>query len=317
MTSNISNSPRHYMISKQLNLSDFNFKIPKNQPFKKNIKNENKLVEFIENTFYYGKITLNNYSNEFSNQLYTQPALFTILAIKIYTKSTYREIIDFIKISNQIKKFLKLKKVPHFTTIHKFFKRLPSKKLQEINTLILAQNEILGEIIALDGTGFTNDYADKYYAIIRKKERKSYIKNHITIDTKTRLILHYQTTRGPKHDTQFAKSAIRKIKKYKPHYIVADKAYDTEPIRKCINEEIGAFDQIPLKTRAKKGHYRLNSPTIFRQKIYNERTHVEGIFSVIKRKFSGINHSRSTYLSNKETKLKNTIYNIHRSTQIN
>ena len=239
------------------------------------------------------------------------------MAVKIYTKSTYRETTDLIEISNQIKNYLKIKKVPHFTTIQKFFKRLSSRKLKEINTLILTQNEIQGETIALDGSGFTNDYADKYYAKIRKKQRKSYIKNHITVDTKTRLILHYQTTRGPKHDTQFAKSAIRKIKKYKPHYIIADKAYDTEPIRKCINEEIKAFDQIPLKTRAKKGHYRLNSPTIFRHKIYNKRNNVEGVFSVIKRKFSGTNHSRSTYLSNKETKLKNIIYNIYRSTQIN
>jgi transposase len=305
------------MISKQLNLSDFNLKIPKNHPLKKIIKNENKLLNFIENTFYYAEIILNKYSNNFSNHLYTQPALFTILAIKIYTKSTYRETKDFIDISDLLKKFLKLKKVPHHTTIHKFFKRLPSKKSQEINAQILKENEINGEIIALDGSGFTNDYADIYYAKIRKKERKSYIKNHITIDTKTRFILHYQTQRGPKHDTTFAKAAIRKVKKYKPYYIVADKAYDTEAIRKCINEETGAFDQIPLKTRAKKGHYRLNSPTIFRQKVYNQRTLVEGVFSVIKRKFDGTNRSRSTYLSNKETRLKNTVYNIHRSTQIN
>jgi NADH:ubiquinone oxidoreductase subunit E len=51
--------------------------------------------------------------------------------------------------------------------------------------------EINGEIIALDGSGFTNDYADKYYAIIRRKERKSYVKNHISIEVDHRLILHY------------------------------------------------------------------------------------------------------------------------------
>jgi hypothetical protein len=43
-----------------------------------------------------------------------------------------------------------------------------------------------------------------------------------------------------------------KLKKYKPRYIIADKAYDTEPIRKCINEEAKAFDQIPLKKKSKK-----------------------------------------------------------------
>ena len=42
------------------------------------------------------------------------------------------------------------------------------------------------------------------------------------------------------------------MKQYKLKYILADRAYDTEPIRKYINEEAKAQDQIPLKTRAKK-----------------------------------------------------------------
>ena len=100
----------------------------------------------------------------------------------------------------------------------------------------------------MDGTGFTNDYADKYYAKIRNKERKSYVKYHATIDVETRLILHQSAQRGPRYDTKFALAAIRGVKKYKPHYILADRAYDTELIRKCINEETGAFDQIPIKT---------------------------------------------------------------------
>ena len=110
--------------------------------------------------------------------------------MKIYTKSTYREIIDFIEVSDVIKKYLRIKKVPHFTTIQKFFKRLPSKQIREINQLILSLNDIKADIIALDGSGFTNDYADKYYAKIRQKERKSYIKNHLTIDVKTRPLFY-------------------------------------------------------------------------------------------------------------------------------
>ena len=215
-------SPVHIGVSKQLNLSDFGFKnsniqclkrfLNKNSKFK-----ENKLVEFIERTYYYVKIAINKYSNAFSNHLYSQHTLFTILAMKIYTKSTYREITDVIDVSDVIKRYLRIKKVPHFTTIQKFFKRLPSEQIREINQLILLLNDIKADIIALDGSGFTNDYADKYYAKIRQKERKSYIKNHLTIDVKTRLILYYQTSSGPKYDTQFAKPALRQIKKYKPH----------------------------------------------------------------------------------------------------
>ena len=94
------------------------------------------------------------------------------------------------------------------------------------------------------------------------------------------------------------------------------RAYDTEPIRKCINEEVKAEDQISLKTRAKTGHYRLKSKNKFTQEIYSRRNNVESIFGVIKRIFNGTNRSRSLQSSNKETKLKNTIYNIYKSTQI-
>jgi len=311
-------SPFSNLISKQLNLSDFGFEKPALKIIKginKDI-NPNKLLEFIKSTFKYAKMVLNKYSSKFSKQDYTQPVLFTLLAMKIYTRSTYRQIIDLIELSDKIQKYLHLKKVPHFTTLQKFFKRLPTAILQEINKIILTNTEINGEIIAMDGSGFTNDYADKYYAIIRRKERKSYVKNHISIDVATRLILHFAAQRGPRFDTRFAIAAIRQIKHYKPKYILADRAYDTEPIRKCINEEAKAQDQIPLKTRAKKGKYRLKSKNQFKKEIYSKRNNVESVFSVIKRIFNGTNRSRTLKLSNKETKLKNTSYNIYRSTQI-
>ena len=103
----------------------------------------------------------------------------------------------------------------------------------------------------MDVTGHTSDYADHYYAKIRGKCRKNYIKNHIAIDVDTRMILNYAANRDPKYDTQFAIASIRKLKPYKPHHILADKAYDTEPIRKCINEEVGAFDQNSTKEKCK------------------------------------------------------------------
>ena len=124
------------------------------------------------------------------------------------------------------------------------------------------------ELAAMDWIGHTSNYADHYYAKIRGKYRKSYIKNHIAIDVDTRIILNYAANWGPKYDTQFAITSIRQLKPYKLQYILEYKAYDTKLIRKCINEEVGAFDQIPLKTRAKTGHYRLNSATIFWYDVY-------------------------------------------------
>ena len=80
------------------------------------------------------------------------------------------------------------------------------------------------------------------YAIIRNKERKSYIKNHISIDADSRSILHFAAPRGPRFDTRFLIAAIRNIKKYNPKYPLADRAHDIEPIKKCTNEEAKAED---------------------------------------------------------------------------
>ena len=87
------------------------------------------------------------------------------------------------------------------------------------------------ELVAMDGTGHTSDYADYYYAKIREKCRKNHIKNHIAIDVDTRMILNYIANGGPKYDTQFLIALIRQLKSYKPYYILTDRAYDTEPIR--------------------------------------------------------------------------------------
>lgn len=206
---------------------------------------------------------------------------------------------------------------PDYSTLQKFFKNLSTQILHDFNRFIVNLFIDNVDIIAHDGSGFTSDHADKYYAKIRQKERKSYIKCHIAIDVDSRLILDFQAERGPKHDVRFANASIRKMKKFKPHYIVCDKAYDSEEIRHIINEEIGAFDIIPNKKNVKTGRYRLRSRYVFRKPIYARRNNVESVFSVIKRIFGGTNCSRSTELLNKETKLKCVLYNVYRSIQIN
>jgi len=42
----------------------------------------------------------------------------------MYSKMTYREIIEWMQLSDKLLKFLRLKTVPHYTTIQKFFKRI-------------------------------------------------------------------------------------------------------------------------------------------------------------------------------------------------
>ena len=104
------------MCSKQLNLLDFGLEPVENcvrkflKDCKNNIKSVN-LFKFIEVTFNTVKMVLNDYSSYYSNHIYTQPKLFAILAIKIYTNCTYRELTDLLELSDKLKDYLGLKKI--------------------------------------------------------------------------------------------------------------------------------------------------------------------------------------------------------------
>ena len=102
-------SPVIVRFSKHKNLLDFGFKKQTKKFFKKFEKdskidiNSNNLIKFIEQSYSYARIVLNLYSSKYSKKLYSQPALFTIIALKTYLNLTYREIVEFISFWNSSK----------------------------------------------------------------------------------------------------------------------------------------------------------------------------------------------------------------------
>ena len=250
--------PQQYFCNSiQLSLSDFDLEDPFLHRVKKLMKdpksefNKNKLRRFIIYTYDYAQLVLKEYSSKYSKKTYSNPTKFTILAMKIYLKLTYREICDVVDLSDSIQKYLRISQVPDHSTLQKYFKSIPTKYINDFQEFIINLFIEESKIIAFDGSGFTSDNADKYYAKIRKKERKSYTKCHISIDTKSLLILDFQAQKGPRHDTKFIKPRLKRLKRFKPHYIVADKAYDSEKVRTFINETMDAFDIIPNKWTVK------------------------------------------------------------------
>ena len=59
-----------------------------------------------------------------------------------------------------------------------------------ITKQIIGNLEIQPELVALDGSGFTSNYADKYCTKIRSHDVKNFTKCHIAVDVDSRLMLY-------------------------------------------------------------------------------------------------------------------------------
>lgn len=312
-------STSNYLSSRQLKL--FNFGIPEPKiPILYQLSDiedmdltGNMTFDFVMVSYNYAKLILPKYSSRYSKKTFTQPQLYALLSYKIYNKFTYRRTMENLEFSDILCKALDLKTIPHWTTLQKFYDKLSTDDLRSIDKLILEHFPVEDCMIVMDGTGYTNSYSDPYYNNRTKKKRRKYVKNHITIDSKYKLIRHFDAKMGARHDTIFAIAAIRAIRACKPKYILADLAYDTEPIKRTIIEETTAIPQIPTKKRQKNGLYRTKCRAILWGDVYGYRNYVECVNSIQKRIFSGINTSRIPELQIKETKMKDVFYDVYRS----
>ncbi len=60
------------------------------------------------------------YSHRNSPQKFTQAQLLTLLVLKAYLKTTYRGVIEFVEVSDELKKRIGLSSFPHYSTLKKF-----------------------------------------------------------------------------------------------------------------------------------------------------------------------------------------------------
>jgi len=278
---------------------------------------ENKLIKFVGTAFEVAKKSVPGYSSRFSRHDYTLPQLTALSCLKTRLGRRYRDFVDELELMPGVVEELELKKVPHFTTLQKFLRRLGTTVFDRILSETVLLFDIGAAWIALDGTGHSCSHASMYYAKRLKKQkkrrRKNYTKNQIAVDTRTQAIIDHRVAKGPRHDAKDAIPLIRRS--YQAVHAVGysmDKGYDDEEIHKVAREEAGAECMIPLRKKAKKGKYRLRMLTEFDEDKYHKRSLSETVFSVKKRVLGDVNYSRSDRMRNKETKLRNICYNIHR-----
>ena len=222
-------------------------------------------------------------------------------------RMTYRSIVKFFRFSSLARALLNLKEVPDHSTLVKFHKRINSTMLDSL----LCKKQVVTS--AIDSSGFETSYMSYHYANVwnrqDKRKHRRYLKVSIAIDTNSQYILSQKIRLGPRNDNIDFKSVMKDIK---CKFVVADKGYDSRENRYFVLRELKAYPHIPYRKLSGRNYERLGIPLKFSDKIYHQRSKVETVFSVIKRKYGSFILSRSFENQKKEVLIRIIAYNIDR-----
>ena len=256
---------------------------------------------------YVQKKTYNNYQH-----------LFLLIA-KEHSKYDYRSFIESLY-DSKIPKYIKLKKIPHFTTLQKFAKRLSANIVDKLVFLTKNLFKKKGNILGADSTGMELDHASSHYCkrIDREEPIKGFVNLNMICDVRNKNIIVTKIRKKRRHDCSDFKPMFNKIKHLDFDYFVADKGYDSNANHKMIYES-GATSVIKVRNTGKGKHkkrFREKALNDYKDKIYGQRAITESVFSSLKRKYGSRMRARKYKTQKIELLFKILSYNIERAIRI-
>ena len=246
--------------------------------------------------------------SKFSNKIFCNHQKITLLVLKQRLRTTYRDLIEILKVSD-IPLLIGLTRIPHHTTLVKFAKKIKPNLLN----LLLPYRE--AKIIGIDGTGFEVENKSMHYQIrTARSTYRRYIKLGISADIGQQIILRHTINKGPRNDQRDFMPLVRDIK---TNFVCADKGYDAHKHHEFVEKNLNAKSCIKVKEKKISRLYRstLRKRVLknFDEKTYHQRSKVESIFSSIKRKYGSCLKARNFSSQKKEVICKLIAYNLDRA----
>ena len=261
-------------------------------------------LKFIDEAIEFAK-NIPRYFSKFSNKIYCNHQKFAIYILMQKLKLTTRGIVSFIRSNPLLCMHFGLFRIPVHTTIVRFV-----AKIEKQIPILLGIKQAIN--VAVDSTGFELESKSYYFRNLKysdeKQKTKRYMKLSIAIDTDTQLIMNYKIRKKLRHDTQDFKHLLKDIV---CKQVLADKGYDSRDLRKFVRRKLNAIPVIPVRNHTNFYGY-FKSGVKVDGKNYHQRSKVETIFSVIKRKYGSVLRNKSYATQRVELISKMITYNLDR-----
>jgi IS5 family transposase len=263
------------------------------------VNNPSKPLKFAHACLGVVKKKVRKHSSKYSRKDFTQWQLLTLLCTMKRYRLKYREFVEILQVSSELTQFLELKKIPHWTTLNKFFLRMQNALLSLLVELSACNDVIEASI---DASGYDRHYASKHY-VRRCKMTFGDLKVTKIIDVERLSVhrIHCTTTR--RHDSQIVLSLVDKTAA-KLLSLYADAGYDA----KFIRDSLRSHGTRPvIKHRV---FWNIDKAHNARLKNYGKRSMSETVNSMIKRKYGDFVSCRTWNNQFKEMNLKCLVHNI-------
>jgi hypothetical protein len=271
---------------------------------------------------------LPTYSHKYSPKVFTQHQLFACLVLKNFLKADYRGVVAHLADHPALVETLELKKIPHYTTLQKAARRLlvapKARRLLDVTVRQHMGRRKRVKSAAVDSTGLQCGTASPYF--VRRRKRvdspwKTVTYHHfaklaVVCDTHTHFILAFHAGRGPRPDVdEFRPLITDALKRVRIALMTADAGYDSEPNHRFARDEHGIRTVIPAKhgrptDKPATGHYRRLMQTRFDRQTYRNRTQVETVMSMIKRRQGSCVRGHTYWSQCRDLRLQALVHNI-------
>ena len=284
------------------------------------------LVRFGRVALEIAQATVPRYRTAFSKQQFTQPQLLAILCLMRYEDWTYREAEVRLAEHTPLRRALRLRSVPDYTTLYRFLRRLDetaiTRALHEVVHRMALPGPRRRAQVAVDATGLAPGAVSTFF--VRRMYHHTqqplpwghWLKWLAVVDLKRQLILAQSVRQAPWNDCAHLPELVAQAHAHTPvGRVLADAEFDSERNHTFVRQQLHALSVIPAKRGKKTWRIhgvRAQMRAAFPRWKYCRRSLIETVFSVAKRKLSCRAPGRCLLTQRRQALLLGLTYNLYR-----
>ncbi len=254
---------------------------------------------------------LPQHSNKTGNKEFTNYQRISLIILFRRSKKALR---DFIKELQESKwtSWLGLRRIPSKSTLHYWIKSFEMKTIRQLFSFLKPKNS---KLTAIDGTGFDSFHRSRHYEKRVGFTKTPYSKVDLFVDVESKEIIDFSLVTKHQHDIIAARQFVKR-NKLKGIEVLCDGGYDCEDFHCQIFEKGGKL-YAPVRKMNKRSLLKRPKGFFRRQCVelpdyMGQRSIVECINAVLKRRFLSCLRSKKSYMKKREFGWVMIVYNLTR-----